>query len=154
MVSNPRINSALVAAIRYANAAKANKGAAPPRTPGHYKPLANEQRPDEAFTTERAKKTGRANACSGRIFVSTPPDHFGPITQEYDEVHHRGSWLVTSGRTDLSAASGGLTSLMWRGSRGSRTMGRSRWLSREATRTTRTTGSGSSILAGAWVYHW
>jgi hypothetical protein len=31
-----------------------------------------EQRPDEAFTTDRAVRSGRANAASGRIMVSAP----------------------------------------------------------------------------------
>lgn len=46
--------------------------------------IANAERPDEAFTTERAVKSGKANASSGRIFVTIPPDHFGPITAEFD----------------------------------------------------------------------
>ncbi|KAL3839227.1 hypothetical protein ACJIZ3_023818 [Penstemon smallii] len=44
----------------------------------------NQDRPDKAFTTDRAKKTGNANACSGKIFVTVPLDHFGPITPEND----------------------------------------------------------------------
>lgn len=49
-------------------------------------------RPDEAFTTERAVRAGRANAASGRIMVNIPPDHFGPIGPEHDprgRVGHR-----------------------------------------------------------------
>lgn len=44
----------------------------------------NEDRPDEAFTTERAVRNGRANAASGRIMVNVPNDHFGPIPAEAD----------------------------------------------------------------------
>ncbi|KAL3839231.1 hypothetical protein ACJIZ3_023822 [Penstemon smallii] len=44
----------------------------------------NQDRPDKAFTTDRAKKTRNANACSGKIFVTVPLDHFGPITPEND----------------------------------------------------------------------
>lgn len=51
--------------------------------------IANAERPDEAFTTERAVKPGKANAASGRIFVTIPPDHFGPITAEYDPEKNR-----------------------------------------------------------------
>eukprot|EP00803_Ostreobium_quekettii_P001025 evm.model.scf_226EXC.6 EVM.evm.TU.scf_226EXC.6 scf_226EXC:43512-46011(-) len=49
-----------------------------------FKRVNNEDRPDEAFTTERAKRTGRANAASGRIMVNVPNDHFGPILPEHD----------------------------------------------------------------------
>ncbi|KAK8938559.1 E3 ubiquitin-protein ligase ORTHRUS 2 [Platanthera zijinensis] len=52
--------------------------------------IRNENRPDKAFTTERAKRAGKSNACSGQIFVTTPPDHFGPITAEYDPKMRRG----------------------------------------------------------------
>ena len=55
-----------------------------------YQVLSNEQRPTAAFTTERAVKTGLANACSGRIFVTIPGDHFGPITAEHDPERKRG----------------------------------------------------------------
>lgn len=41
-------------------------------------------RPDEAFVTERAQRSGRANAASGRIMVTVPNDHFGPILAEHD----------------------------------------------------------------------
>jgi hypothetical protein len=40
--------------------------------------------PDEAFTTDRAQRAGRANAASGRIMVTVPNDHFGPILPEHD----------------------------------------------------------------------
>jgi E3 ubiquitin-protein ligase UHRF1 len=56
----------------------------------------------QAFTTERAQKTGLANACSGRIFVTIPPDHFGPITAEYDPVNNTGV-LVGAEWTDRMA---------------------------------------------------
>lgn len=52
--------------------------------------IANDERPDEAFTTERAVRAGKANAASGRIFVTTPLDHFGPITADWDPVRNRG----------------------------------------------------------------
>lgn len=49
--------------------------------------LADESRPAEAFTTERAVRNGRANAASGRIMVNVPNDHFGPILPEHDPVN-------------------------------------------------------------------
>lgn len=48
---------------------------------------ADESRPAEAFTTERAVRNGRANAASGRIMVNVPNDHFGPILPEHDPVN-------------------------------------------------------------------
>ena len=54
-----------------------------------YKRIANESRPDEAFVTDRAVKTGRANAASGRIMVTTPNDHFGPIGPGFDPSRNR-----------------------------------------------------------------
>nr|XP_043606568.1 E3 ubiquitin-protein ligase ORTHRUS 2-like [Erigeron canadensis] len=81
MASNPRINSSLVIAIRMAKMTKSNAGSGPPKA---YYSVLNQNKPDKAYTTERAKKTGKANACSGKIFVTVPPDHFGPITAEND----------------------------------------------------------------------
>lgn len=46
--------------------------------------IAQADRPDEAFTTDRAVRAGRANAASGRIMVTVPGDHFGPIPPEAD----------------------------------------------------------------------
>ncbi|XP_071692508.1 E3 ubiquitin-protein ligase ORTHRUS 2-like [Rutidosis leptorrhynchoides] len=81
MASNPRINSSLVIAIRMAKMTKSNAGSGPSKA---YVSVLNQNKPDKAYTTERAKKTGKANACSGKIFVTVPPDHFGPITAEND----------------------------------------------------------------------
>jgi hypothetical protein len=44
----------------------------------------------QAFVTERAQRAGRANAASGRIMVSIPNDHFGPIGPEHDPSRGRG----------------------------------------------------------------
>lgn len=87
MASQPRINSALVIAIRMAKSA-ANPCSNGPPKPYHY--IQNQDRPDKCFTTERAKKPGKANAASGKIFVTVPPDHFGPITAENDPVRGQG----------------------------------------------------------------
>ncbi|PKA54804.1 E3 ubiquitin-protein ligase ORTHRUS 2 [Apostasia shenzhenica] len=86
MVSQPRINSALVVAIRMAKTVKPVPGNK--TTVYHY--ICNENRPEKAFTTERAKKSGKANACSGQIFVTVPPDHFGPILAEHDPKRNKG----------------------------------------------------------------
>ncbi len=50
--------------------------------------------PDEAFTTERAVRSGRANAASGRIMVTIPGDFFGPIGAEYTPQPREGEPAV------------------------------------------------------------
>ncbi|KAJ4787021.1 Zinc finger (C3HC4-type RING finger) family protein [Rhynchospora pubera] len=87
MVQLPRINSSLVTAIRMAKAAKSINSGGPAHT-FHF--IRNDDRPEKAFTTERAKKNGKANACSGQIFVTVPPDHFGPILPENDPKRNQG----------------------------------------------------------------
>ncbi|KAI3956950.1 hypothetical protein MKX01_000984 [Papaver californicum] len=88
MISHPRINSALAVAIRMAKVARNSGSVAGPVKVYHV--IQNQSRPDEAFTTERAKKTGKANACSGKIFVTIPSDHFGPILAENDPRRNQG----------------------------------------------------------------
>jgi hypothetical protein len=61
---------------------------------------ADESRPAEAFTTERAVRSGRANAASGRIMVNVPNDHFGPILPEHDPVNGK----VSRGNATLVVA--------------------------------------------------
>ncbi|KAL0905400.1 hypothetical protein M5K25_023817 [Dendrobium thyrsiflorum] len=85
--AQPRINSTLAMGIRMAKSAKSGTSCG---TVHEYHFIRNENRPDKAFTTERAKRAGKSNACSGQIFVTTPPDHFGPITAEYDPKMRRG----------------------------------------------------------------
>ena len=51
---------------------------------GVLQKVSDKDRPDEAFTTDRAVRAGRANAASGRIMVTIPGDHFGPIPPEAD----------------------------------------------------------------------
>ncbi|XP_015867878.3 E3 ubiquitin-protein ligase ORTHRUS 2 [Ziziphus jujuba] len=87
MASQPRINSALVVAIRMAKMSKLNITEGPVKV---YHFVHNENRPDKAFTTERAQKSGKANAASGKIFVTTPPDHFGPIPAANDPIRNQG----------------------------------------------------------------
>ncbi|XP_047978344.1 E3 ubiquitin-protein ligase ORTHRUS 2-like [Salvia hispanica] len=93
MAKEPRINSAIVMAIRTAKASQSNCSGGPAKV-SHF--IHNQDRPDKAFTTERAKKTGKANACSGKIFVTIPSDFLGPITPEYDPTRGLG---VTVGET-------------------------------------------------------
>lgn len=86
MISQPRINSSLVFAIRMARMPSAGHVDAPRVI--HF--VDDQERPDKAFTTDRAKKNGNANAKSGRIFVTIPGDHLGPILAENDPVKKTG----------------------------------------------------------------
>ncbi|KAG2706409.1 hypothetical protein I3760_05G102900 [Carya illinoinensis] len=87
MASQPRINSALVIAIRMARMSKSDAKGAFPKV---YHFVRNQDRPDKAYTSERAKKGGNANASSGKIFVTVPPDHLGPILAENDPERNQG----------------------------------------------------------------
>ncbi|MCL7030126.1 hypothetical protein MKW94_010834, partial [Papaver nudicaule] len=87
MASEPRINSAVVTAIRMARMSRSSNVAGPSKVQ-HF--VHNQNKPDKAYTTGRAKKTGNANASSGNIFVTTAPDHFGPILAENDPVRKQG----------------------------------------------------------------
>lgn len=48
--------------------------------------IANHDKPEEAYVTERAQRAGRANAASGKILVTVPGDHFGPIGPDSDPL--------------------------------------------------------------------
>ncbi|KAL8106487.1 E3 ubiquitin-protein ligase ORTHRUS 2-like [Apium graveolens] len=87
MASNPRINSSLVVAIRMAKMSNDDTSKLHPKV---CQFIHNQDRPDQAYTTERAIKSGKANACSGKIFVTVPPDHFGPILAENDPQRNQG----------------------------------------------------------------
>jgi E3 ubiquitin-protein ligase UHRF1 len=89
MAEQPRINDALVAAIRLARTSKNAKSIG---LANAYHYVRNEERPETAFTTDRAKKAGKANASSGQIFVTITPDHFGPILATHDP--RRGSGVL------------------------------------------------------------
>ncbi|XP_019167507.1 PREDICTED: E3 ubiquitin-protein ligase ORTHRUS 2-like isoform X3 [Ipomoea nil] len=87
MVNQPRINSTLVAAIRMAKVSR-TIATGVPQSVYHY--ICNQDRPDNPFTTDRAKKNGMANASSGRTLVTVPKDHFGPIPAENDPERNQG----------------------------------------------------------------
>ncbi|KAK8537738.1 hypothetical protein V6N12_043886 [Hibiscus sabdariffa] len=88
MANQPRINLMLVSAIRMAKMLKSNGSGDGSSKACEY--VHNQDRPDKAYTTERAKRSGKANAASGRIFVTVPTDHFGPILAENDPERNRG----------------------------------------------------------------
>nr|GEW20161.1 hypothetical protein [Tanacetum cinerariifolium] len=52
-----------------------NAASGPPKP---YYPVLNQN------TIEQAKMTGKANACSGKIFMTVAPGHFGLILVEND----------------------------------------------------------------------
>lgn len=87
MAMEPRINSAMVMAIRMAKLSQSGFSVGTMKV-HHF--IHNQDRPDKAFTTERAQKSGKANACSGKIFVTIPLDFFGPITAENDPGRNLG----------------------------------------------------------------
>ncbi|CAK9186891.1 unnamed protein product [Ilex paraguariensis] len=87
MASQPRINSTLVVAIRMAKMSR-SIATGGPQSVYHF--VHNQDRPDKAYTTDRAQRAGMANAASGRIFVTVPPDHFGPILAENDPDRKQG----------------------------------------------------------------
>ncbi|AED94446.1 unnamed protein product [Arabidopsis thaliana] len=87
VAKNPRINLALVSAIRLANVTKCSVEATAAKV---HHIIRNQDRPEKAFTTERAVKTGKANAASGKFFVTIPRDHFGPIPAENDVTRKQG----------------------------------------------------------------
>ncbi|CAJ2633543.1 E3 ubiquitin-protein ligase orthrus 2-like protein [Trifolium pratense] len=89
MASNPRINAQLAIGIRMAKLARSENVGGSTATKV-YQVVHNDERPDTCFRTERAIKTGKANACSGKIFVTIPLDHFGPIGAENDPIRNRG----------------------------------------------------------------
>ncbi|KAK1566547.1 hypothetical protein Q3G72_001264 [Acer saccharum] len=87
MAKQPRINSTLVVTIRIAKTSKSIVTRGPSKD-CHF--VHNQDRPDKAFTTERAKKSGKANAASGKIFITVPSDNFGPILAENDPERNQG----------------------------------------------------------------
>jgi len=102
MAQQPRINSALVEAIRMA---KISKKASSDGSAFQYQYMQNDDRPDKAYRTERAKRAGKANASSGQIFVTIAPDHFGPL----QKMIPKGTLvfeLGKHGQTDLNAGNG------------------------------------------------
>lgn len=62
------------------------KGTAPAPKP----PPVESDRPDEAFTTDKAKRAGLSNAASGRMRVTCHGHHFGPIGPDYDPERKQG----------------------------------------------------------------
>ncbi|PIA37117.1 hypothetical protein AQUCO_03100100v1, partial [Aquilegia coerulea] len=87
MASQPRINSSLVVAI---GMAKMSKSILPVAQQKMHHIVPNQPQPDKTFTTRRFKKTRKTTARSGKIFVTVPPDHFGPILAGNDPKRKQG----------------------------------------------------------------
>ncbi|GLC36723.1 hypothetical protein PLESTB_000789700 [Pleodorina starrii] len=88
-IDSARINMTIVTYVRNLRAKCAGKTEVVAARI-HRETRACEERPEEAFVTDRAKRKGMANACSGSLKMSCPPDHFGPIGPEYDPKRSRG----------------------------------------------------------------
>ncbi|OQU88824.1 hypothetical protein SORBI_3002G101200 [Sorghum bicolor] len=88
MVQQPRINSKMDEVIRKARMPKTTNSTGLVDSHRHY--IQNVDKPDRAYTTKRAKRPGKANASSGKIFVTTEPDHFGPILPKHDPMREIG----------------------------------------------------------------
>ncbi|KAL0385268.1 UNVERIFIED_CONTAM: E3 ubiquitin-protein ligase ORTHRUS 2 [Sesamum radiatum] len=67
MAREPRINSAIVMAIRMAKHSQSNFAGGAPRV-HHF--IHNQDRPDKAFTTERAQKSGKAKCMQWEDFCN------------------------------------------------------------------------------------
>ncbi|KAG9148879.1 hypothetical protein Leryth_024640 [Lithospermum erythrorhizon] len=107
MATRPRINLALVDSIRLAKMSRSiTSGSC--QTAFFLTQNLNQDRPDTAYTTERAKKPGKANAKCGRIFVTVPDDHFGPIPAENDPERMQGVLVGESWPDRLTCAQWGV----------------------------------------------
>lgn len=87
MASNPRINSSLVVAIQIAKSSPL-KG---PTKTSDFDHCQNQ--PRKAYSHECAKKAKKAEkktAFREKIFVTVPPDHFGPILADNDPCRKQG----------------------------------------------------------------
>jgi len=89
-----------VLAIRVAKAGGKPRSLSVAAPPKPQVRLIDKDRPLEAFTTERAQRSGRANAASGRILVTIPADWFGPIPASHcPEPPHAGERGIELGDT-------------------------------------------------------
>ncbi|CAG9464762.1 unnamed protein product [Pedinophyceae sp. YPF-701] len=99
LAHNPRINVALIAAIKEfkRNRNRPLTACGPrPSLSGRDRRISMLDRPDQAFRSERAVRSGLANAASGKMLVSAEKNHLGPIGPEYDisdEAVKRGCYV-------------------------------------------------------------
>ncbi|GIL72298.1 hypothetical protein Vretifemale_2674 [Volvox reticuliferus] len=89
IIDNPRVNTTMVAHLRMLKVKHMGaKQVAVAQV--HRAAIEDKTRPEEAFVTSRAVRSGMANACSGSLKMTCPPDHFGPIGPEFDPRRNRG----------------------------------------------------------------
>ncbi|PNW84915.1 hypothetical protein CHLRE_03g163850v5 [Chlamydomonas reinhardtii] len=89
MFESARVNQAMVAFMRrLADLGRPSRAGKVVAARAHTDEV--EDRPEEAFVTERAKRAGMANACSGALRMTCGPNHFGPIGPEFDPKRSRG----------------------------------------------------------------
>ncbi|KAG2442977.1 hypothetical protein HXX76_003050 [Chlamydomonas incerta] len=89
MFESARVNQAIVAFMRrLADLGRPSRAGKVVAARAHMEEV--EDRPEEAFVTERAKRAGMANACSGALRMTSGPNHFGPIGPEFDPKRSRG----------------------------------------------------------------
>ncbi|KAK1373260.1 hypothetical protein POM88_029453 [Heracleum sosnowskyi] len=84
MVSNPCINSSLSVAIQIAKSSPL-EGTSKARDFVH-----SQNQPGNAYSHESTKKAGKKTAFRENIFVTVPPDHFGPILAVNDPRRKQG----------------------------------------------------------------
>ncbi|GLT70701.1 hypothetical protein SLA2020_427620, partial [Shorea laevis] len=87
MKMEPPINSALATVIRMAKSSRSTASRVPSRSP---RVVHDDDKPEKGYTTKRAKRRRKANGASGRIFVTVPEGHFGPILPEHDPQRNQG----------------------------------------------------------------
>lgn len=84
IVSSPRVNSSLSVAIQIAKSSPVEG------TAKACDFLQSQNQPDKAYSHESAKKAGKKTAFRENIFVTVPPDHFGPILAVNDPRRKQG----------------------------------------------------------------
>ncbi|RZC48074.1 hypothetical protein C5167_041012, partial [Papaver somniferum] len=146
MLINPRINSALAVVIRMSKVERHRGSVTGPVKVYHV--VQNQSRPDEAFTTERAKKLGRLMLAAGRSLSLSQLITLGPYLSRMILEGIRECWLGSHGGIGWNADNGERTFLMLRELLGSLTMVHSLWLFQEVTKMTRTMENDSSIQEG------
>ncbi|KAJ4833893.1 hypothetical protein Tsubulata_041474 [Turnera subulata] len=97
--SQPRINSILVFAIRLAKTDKSTRSSVEAASKVYYS-IKNQNRPEKAFVTERAKKAGKANACREDYGIAGQSGYGAQSVvlsggYVYDEDH--GEWFLYTG---------------------------------------------------------
>ncbi|KAG2489212.1 hypothetical protein HYH03_012236 [Edaphochlamys debaryana] len=89
-IEDVRVNAVLVATIRKLKAQHSGGDKKAQGPVARVCTEVREERPEEAFVTDKAKRKGMANAASGALKMTCSPHHFGPIGPEFDPLRNRG----------------------------------------------------------------